>query len=88
MAIATLVLVVAFSLFLVVISTRQPPRSDGDDNGGWGRGDGPKGPGPDGDHPPGGDPVWWPDFERQFAAYVADAAYVAGGSPQPGASQT
>ena len=37
-------------------------------------------PGRDPDEPPrgpwddGGEPGWWPEFERQFAAHVADAA--------------
>ena len=39
---------------------------DGDSQGGGGRG----GPGPDGPSGPDGDPAWWPEFERQFAAHV------------------
>jgi hypothetical protein len=51
---------------------RRPPSADddGDSRGGGGRG----GPGPDvprgPDGAPAGDPVWWPEFERQFAAHV------------------
>jgi len=43
--------------------------------GGWGRG-GPGGPPwPDqGPRLPNGDPAWWPEFERQFAAYVGQQA--------------
>ena len=45
---------------------------DGDDDPGWGR----RGPEqPRGDPGPSGtDPTWWPEFERQFAAYMEDAA--------------
>jgi hypothetical protein len=39
---------------------------DGDSRGGGGRG----GPGPDAPRGPAGDPAWWPEFERQFAAHV------------------
>jgi hypothetical protein len=52
---------------------------DGDDSdegerggGGWGRGPTPSCP------PPDADPEWWPEFERQFAAYVGDARARAG----------
>ena len=73
---ATILALVAFVVTVVVgivfalISSWQPPQSGGD-NGGWGRGGGPRRPRPSGDQSPGGDPAWWPDFERQFAAYVA-----------------
>jgi hypothetical protein len=40
---------------------------DGDDSGSGGGG-GPRRPTPP--PQPGGDPVWWPEFERQFAAHV------------------
>jgi hypothetical protein len=71
-ALAAAVVVVLFSLGLVLAGNRQPPRRDGDDDGGSGPGGGgPRRPGPDGDDPRGGDPAWWAEFERQFAAYVA-----------------
>jgi hypothetical protein len=53
------------------------PRSDADDNrsnedgpgdggpGGWG----PRGPESDRPTPGGNEPEWWPQFEREFAAY-------------------
>ena len=45
----------------------QPPteRQDGADGD-----SGPGGGGPGGPSPEGGEPVWWPEFERQFADYV------------------
>jgi hypothetical protein len=57
-----LLLIAALSAWLY---TRRGP----DDAGGSG---GPGGPGgrPPEPHPPDG-PSWWPDFEREFAAYVA-----------------
>jgi hypothetical protein len=54
------------------------PRTDADDNrsnedgpgdggpGGWG----PRGPGPDRPTPGGNEPDWWPQFERDLAAYA------------------
>jgi hypothetical protein len=37
---------------------------DGSGGGGWGRGPTPTCP------PPDSGPAWWPEFEREFAAYV------------------
>ena len=76
-AIAVLeVLLVAFGIALFVAwRSPQPGRSDDDDvdsgGGGGGRG-GPPGPGGH-PHQPDGGPVWWSEFERQFAAHVEDA---------------
>jgi len=46
-----------------------PGADDSDDGetggGGWGHRPTPSGP------PPDADPDWWPEFERQFAAYVS-----------------
>jgi hypothetical protein len=39
---------------------------DGDGQGGGGQGRGPTPPA----RPPDSDPIWWPEFERQFAAHV------------------
>jgi hypothetical protein len=44
----------------------------GRDGGGWGGGPTPTCP------PPDADPDWWPEFERQFAAYVRDVRARAG----------
>ena len=65
-----LVLVAICVLFLwqaVRRSDGGPDDSDESDagGGGWGRG-GPTPPCP----PPDVDPAWWPEFEREFAAYV------------------
>jgi hypothetical protein len=69
MVFCVLALVVALALAL----THSPPeRHDGED-GDFGPGGGGRGPGnggPDGPQPAGGDPLWWPEFERQFADYV------------------
>ncbi len=56
-------------VWLVAWSARQwPPRDDADDEDGGGT---PRDDPPSPITPSDGDPVWWPDFERQFAAYVA-----------------
>ena len=63
------------------------PGSGGEDGDESGPGRGPwRGPRPP-KHPPDPDPHWWPDFEREFAAYVARgrrerAGTVRTGSPQ------
>lgn len=71
---AVLLLLVAVTVVLVVLSVIRPPgRADGGEpeGGGGGGGSGvrprprPRGP-RDRDDPP-----WWPGFERDFAAYVA-----------------
>jgi hypothetical protein len=59
---------------LMVVLTRPPTdRQDGadGDSGPGGGGRGPGGGPPGGPSPEGGDPVCWPEFERQFADYVA-----------------
>jgi len=43
---------------------------DHDDEGGWGWHDGPEDLEPE-PPPPYDEPAWWPDFERDFEAYVA-----------------
>jgi hypothetical protein len=62
---------------LIIVFTEPPTdRSDGGDgdSGPGGGGGGPGGRGPDGPESPGGDPVWWPEFERQFADYVTSSS--------------
>lgn len=60
-------------LAFVLVSNRQPPRREGDDDHGSGPGGGGPGrPGPDGSDAPGGAPAVWADFELEFAAYVAE----------------
>jgi hypothetical protein len=67
------VLLALFWLTLALVSHRQPPGREGDDDHGSGPGGGGPGrPGPDGGDAPGGAPVWWADFEREFAAYVSE----------------
>ncbi len=72
--IAVATLVVPFGgivLFVACLTPRHEPRDDGDDDSGSGGGPGgPRGPGGGPPKPEGG-PAWWPEFERQFAAYVA-----------------
>jgi hypothetical protein len=65
----------------VVIQRRPDDESDGGDGPGGGGGSGPGGggPGPGGlesdprRDPLGSEPPWWPEFERQFAAYTSSA---------------
>jgi hypothetical protein len=66
-------LLATFCLVVVLISNRQPPGREGDDDHGSGpSGGGPGRPGPDGGDAPGGAPAWWADFERDFAAHVSE----------------
>lgn len=71
---ASILLLLAIVAICVLFLWQAVRRSDGgaDDSdesgpggGGWGRG-GPTPPCP----PPDADPAWWPEFEREFAAYV------------------
>jgi hypothetical protein len=67
------VMVAMLWLALALVSNRQPPGREDDDDHGSGPGGGGPGPqDPDGGDAPGGAPVWWADFERQFAAYVSE----------------
>lgn len=62
--VATLVLMVGLSLWWL-------RRGDDDDqDGGWGWGGG----GSEGSPPEPPEPAWWPEFEREFAAYVTSGA--------------
>ena len=71
-AIAFTLLVLLLGFGLALIAVRRLGGRDGDDDGGWWPGGGgPRRPGPDGHDSPPGDPAWWTEFERQFAAYVA-----------------
>ena len=73
-AVAVAVMVGLCVLITWIMVFTEPPtdRRDGrdGDSGPGGGGRGPGGGRPDGPHPAGGDPVWWPEFERQFADYV------------------
>jgi hypothetical protein len=67
------VLLATFWLALALVSNRQPPGREGDDDHGSGPGGGgPRRQGPDAGDGPGGAPTSWADFERQFAAYVSE----------------
>jgi hypothetical protein len=71
LGVISLMLVALGGLAVGFLATRtgHSPEDEGGDAGSGGGGGGPHRPG----RPPspgGGDPVWWPEFERQFAAYV------------------
>lgn len=73
-AIGASVLLVLFGFAVALLSIRRLRGRDGDDDSGAGPsggGGGPRRPGPSGCDSPGGDPVWWAEFEREFAVYVA-----------------
>lgn len=68
---AAFVLAVTLTVVTVALLAWRGPRpSRGEDeaDSGPGGGGGPRRPGPP--VSPGGDSSWWPEFERQFAAYV------------------
>jgi hypothetical protein len=87
----TVAWVAAFALFLacaialaVIETFRGYESDDGDDDWRPGRG-GPEPPHGD-PGPSGADPMWWPEFERQFAAYVersANGGYLPSASVPP-----
>ena len=57
---------------VVIAYAGRPHRQGGDEDADSGSGGGGGGlRGPDGPRPAGEGPEWWPEFERQFAAYVA-----------------
>jgi hypothetical protein len=67
-------LLVAFAVVVYVCVRWDHGGSDDEDGGpGWGGG-GSRPSGPDGPREPGGEPAWWPEFERQFAAWVESRA--------------
>jgi hypothetical protein len=68
-AIALLVLI-AFGGLAICLLARRPRPSQEDDDGDSGSGGGGGRRRPTPPPQPGGDPVWWPEFEREFAAYV------------------
>jgi hypothetical protein len=73
------VLLVPCAIVLIAaIYTPGPGSGGGDDpDSGWGGGGGGGRPGPGGGPPqPETGPAWWPEFERQFAAYGEHAQYV------------
>ena len=57
--------------FVALAIVRLSSGGGGDDSGGggpwWRRGRGPR---PRGPRPRGPEPTWWPEFEREFRAYV------------------
>jgi hypothetical protein len=71
---AVTVVVTSCVLMFVIATTvgrlRQPHRHRDDDDNDF-RGGGGHGSGPDVPSGPQGEPAWWPQFERQFAAHVA-----------------
>ena len=56
--------------FVIACIGRPHGRRGGDADADSGSGGGGGSRRPDGPRPPGGDPQWWPEFERQFAAHV------------------
>ena len=81
------VLFVVCVVWLLAAGSGPAGLHDGEDDlesgaGGGGGGGGGPSSGPDGRDAPGGEPAWWPEFERQFAAHVA--ARTAGVGARPG----
>ena|ERR1700693_1637748 len=71
-ALAAFVLLVLVVVGLAFVRIRRAGGRGDDDGHWWGPGGGgPRWPGPEGSDSPSGDLAWWPEFERQFAAYAA-----------------
>ena len=70
LAVVVLVMVVLAGARLASLRMPPNPGSDDDTDSGPGHG-GPDGRPPPGPRQPEGEPGWWPEFERQFAAHVA-----------------
>lgn len=70
-AVAVGVVMFVSVVLIVIVSSRPPDREDDGAGGSGTGGGGPPRLGPDGGRSPNGDPVWWAEFERQFAAHVA-----------------
>jgi hypothetical protein len=68
LAYAVLIGVLALALLVLVIVKSARPGDPGDADTGSGGGGV---PGPEPEPAPGGGQAWWPEFERQFATYVA-----------------
>jgi len=66
---AAVLFVLGWIMLIVVVMRGADGESGGEDDSGWGHGGGGS-RSPDAPRPPEGDPVWWPEFERQFAAHV------------------
>ena len=66
-AVVTLLAMPAFSVWFLWRHEDDGPDDSGPDGGGPGGGGGPPP-----DPPPTPDPAWWPEFEREFAEYVAN----------------
>jgi hypothetical protein len=75
---ATLFFVVPLAAVLVLVLGPPEPGGREDDQGDSGGGGGPGGPPPPSPGPsrPGSGADWWPEFERQFAAYVDHERHV------------
>ena len=70
LAVAVLVMLVLAGVTLAVLRMPPYPGGDEDADSGPGRGGSGRWP-PAGPRQPEGEPEWWPEFERQFAAHVA-----------------
>ena len=66
----TFLTLITVGSFAIAFLARHPRPSGEDDDGDSGSGGGGGRRRPGRPPRPGGDPVWWPEFERQFAAYV------------------
>ena len=67
------VLVVSFALVMLAWLRSDHGAADDDDGNAGGGGGGLRPSGPDRPRDPHGDPIWWPEFEQQFADWVERA---------------
>jgi len=68
-AIVMIVVCMGMAFVVALVATRFRGQDD-DDHRGGGPGSDPPGPRPHDPEPQGDLELWWPEFERQFAAYV------------------
>ena len=78
-----LVVLVILGLTLAILASRSGGGGDDPDDDGRGPGGrGPQLPRPPDDGPALDEPDWWPEFERNFANYVAEGRNRSGRSPR------
>ncbi len=71
LAVVVAILLLLGGLVIGVLGILRQPREAGGEDSDCGPGRGPRRWPPDRPRQPEGGPTWWPEFEREFAAYLA-----------------